>query len=121
MHSNSCAPLGVFINKDRYNRRWRQAQLLANTFWRRWLREYLPTLQQRQKWRKPRKNLKVKNLVLLVDSGCSRGQWPMAIVEEVFPDKHGIVRQVMVRTANSKFKRDVRKLCLLEGAEEVNA
>ena len=45
----------------------------------------------------------------------------MAIVEEVFPDKHGIVRQVMVRTANSKFRRDVRKLCLLEGAEEVNA
>ena len=73
MHSNSCAPLGVFINKDRYNRRWRQAQLLANTFWRRWLREYLPTLQQRQKWRKPKRNLKVKDLVLLADSGCSRG------------------------------------------------
>ena len=76
---------------------------------------------QRQKWHKPRKNIKVKDLMLLVDSGCSHGQWPMAVVEEVFPDKHGIVRQVMVRTANSKFKRDVHKLCLLERTKDVSA
>lgn len=118
LHSNSCLPPGVFVDKDRYSRRWRQAQLLANTFWKRWLREYLPTLQRRQKWLKPKRNLALKDLVLLVDKDCPRGKWPMAIVEEVFPDEKGVVRQVTVRTANGRLKRDIRKLCLLEGVEE---
>lgn len=41
----------------------------------------------------------------------------MAIVEEVLPDEHGTVRQVIVRTRSRKFKRDLRKLCMLEEAE----
>ena len=118
LHSNSCLPPGVFVDKDRYSRRWRQAQLLANTFWKRWLREYLPTLQRRQKWLKPKRNLALKDLVLLVDKDCPRGKWPMAIVEEVFPDEKGVLRQVTVRTANGRLKRDICKLCLLEGVEE---
>jgi transposase InsO family protein len=118
LHSNSCLPPGVFVDRDRYNRRWRQAQLLANTFWKRWIREYLPTLQRRQKWLKPRRNLSVKDLVLMVDKDFPRGRWPMAVVEEVFPDNRGIVRHVTVRTASGKFKRDVCKLCLLEGSDE---
>jgi hypothetical protein len=48
--------------------------VLANSFWKRWISEYLPTLQLRQKWRKQARNVQVKDLVLLVDSGCSRGQ-----------------------------------------------
>lgn len=118
LHSNSCIPPGVFVDRDRYNRRWRQAQLLANTFWKRWIREYLPTLQRRQKWLQQKRNLSVKDLVLLVDKDCPRGEWPMAVVEEVYPDDKGIVRHVMVRTAGGRFKRDARKLCLLEGVDE---
>ena len=114
LRSNSCLPLGVFVGADRFGRRWRQAQVLANSFWKRWISEYLPTLQLRQKWRKQARNVQVKDLVLLVDSGCPRGQWPMAIVEEVFPDEHGTVRQVIIRTRSGKFRRDVRKLCMLE-------
>lgn len=90
--------------------------MLANTFWKRWIGEYLPTLQQRQKWRKRKRNVQVKDLVLMVDGGCPRGQWPLAVVEEVFPDDEGTVRQVVVRTRNGKFRRDVRKLCVLEEA-----
>jgi hypothetical protein len=117
LHSNSCVPPGIFVDRDCYNRRWRQAQLLANTFWKRWLKEYLPTLQRRQKWLEPKRNLVVKDLVLLVDKDCQRGRWPMAVVEEVYPDEKGIVRHVTVRTTNGKFKRDVRQLCLLEGVD----
>ena len=120
LRSNSCLPTGVFVGEDRYSKRWRQAQLLANTFWKRWLGEYLPSLQQRQKWLKPRRNLKVKDLVLMVDKRCSRGQWPMAVVEKVFADKDGMVRQVMIRSNGGKFKRHVRELCLVEEAKEVD-
>ena len=118
LHSNACVPPGVFLDKDRYNKRWRQAQLLANTFWKRWLKEYIPTLQRRQKWLLPKKNLAVKDLVLLVDKDKPRGRWPLGVVEEVFSDEKGIVQRVMVRTANGNFRRDARQLCLLEGEVE---
>ena len=83
---------GVFVGADRFGRRWRQVKVLANSFWKRWISEYLPMLQLRQKWRKEVRNVKVNDLVLLVDSGCPRGRWPIAIVEEVLPDEHGTVR-----------------------------
>ena len=38
-------PPGEFVKEDIYSRkRWRQVQYLADLFWRRWTREYLPTL-----------------------------------------------------------------------------
>ena len=43
LRSNSCLT-GVFVGEDRYSKRWRQAQLLTNTFWKRWLGEYLSTI-----------------------------------------------------------------------------
>ena len=118
LRSNSCLPPGVFVGAERYSSRWRQAQLLANSFWKRWIAEYLPTLQKRQKWLKPRRNLKIKDLVLMADKKLPRGQWSMAIVEEVFPDENGNVREATVRTRHATFRRNVRQLCLLEGADD---
>ena len=98
------------------SKRWKQAHYLADVFWKRWIRKYLPALQLKQKWLCPRPSLAVGDLVLVVDEASPRGHWPKAVEQEVFPDKHGIVRQVLVRTASSVVRRDVRKLCLLEGA-----
>ena len=94
--------------------RWKHLHLLANEFWHRWTREYLPTLQERQKWLQPKPNFKVGDLVLLAKKNLSRGQWPKGLVEETFPDSEGMVRQVVVRIADGAYRRDVRKLCLLE-------
>ena len=47
---NGLLPPGVFDKRDLYFRKqWRQVQYLANVFWSRWIKEYLPTLQHRQK------------------------------------------------------------------------
>ena len=53
-------------------------------------------------------------MVIMKDSNAPRGQWPKSLVQEVFPDSDGVVRQVIVRTASGTYRRDVRKLCLLE-------
>ena len=66
------SPPGVFVERDIYRRRWRQVQYLADVFWRRWLREYLPTLQQRQKWLKTDRNLQVDDVVVIVDYASPR-------------------------------------------------
>lgn len=40
-------PPDMVDDSDKSSRkRWRQAQLLANHYWKRWLREYIPSLQE---------------------------------------------------------------------------
>ena len=91
-------PPGVFQKTDLYSRRyWRQANYLADTFWRSWLSEYLPTLQQRSKWLTPKENLKENDLVLVSDDNVPRGQWPLGIVTEVMPGADGLVRAAKVK------------------------
>ena len=49
-----------------------QVQHLPDTFWRRWIREYLPKLQQRQTWFQKKRNFAVGDVVLIVDDNCPR-------------------------------------------------
>ena len=104
------------VNNQYRGKGWRQAQYLADIFWKRWIREYLhvPTLQVRKKWLKKRPKLAVGDYVLLVDENCPRGRWPKGVIQEVFPDRHRVDRHVTVKTATMSLRRDIRKLCLLE-------
>ena len=50
LRSNSTLPPGLFRKEELYSRRrWRQVQYLSDVFCRRWLKEYLPSLQERQR------------------------------------------------------------------------
>ena len=67
LKSSESYPPGIFSKADSYcKRRWRQIQYLADLFWKRWVREYLPTLQQRQKWFTPKRNIQENDIVLIV-------------------------------------------------------
>ena len=114
---DSDQPLGTFIKPDGYRRSWKLVQSLADQFWSKWLKSYLPILQGRQKWFDVCRNLAVGDIVLIVNENCKRGNWPKAIVQEIFRDKEGLVRRARVGTAGSSVTRDVRKLCLIEGAQ----
>ena len=93
-------------------RRWRYIQYLADEFWKRWSKEYITLLQERQKWLKPKRNVTVGDLVLLVDN-APRNAWAMGRVEGVEEDKRGLVRVARVRTQNSTLHRPVHKLVLV--------
>ena len=93
---------------------WRQVQYLADVFWKRWLREYLPSLQLRSKWTKKTPNLKANELVLVVDSSVPRGHWPLAVIESVKLSGDGLVRSVDVRTATGVKRRPITSLVRLE-------
>ena len=112
-------PPEIISENDRYNRKkWRQAQLLANHYWKRWLREYLPSLQERGKWNQPQRNVQVNDLVLIADDNLPRNTWPMGRIVDVFPGNDGLVRTVDVRAKNSVYRRPVAKICLLEAADD---
>ncbi|XP_060584000.1 uncharacterized protein LOC132740165 [Ruditapes philippinarum] len=79
LKSNTCIPGGIFRKEDTYaKRRWRQAQYLADIFWKRWIREYIPTLQSRQKWLRPQRDIREGDIVLVAQENIPRGQWPLA-------------------------------------------
>ena len=104
-----------FQDRDLHSRKqWRRGQILSNHFWARWLREYLPLLQERKKWILRRRNLAVNDLVLVVTENAPCGHWLLGRVTKVFPGKDGLVRTAEVKTKNSTLLRPISKLCLLE-------
>ena len=115
---NQGLPPGIFCSADNYSRRrWRQIQYLSNVFWKRWVREYLPLLQERQKWLRRQRNLAVGDIVLLVDK-MPRNTWLMGRVINIHKDAKGLVRVVTVMTKTSTLQRPVDKLCLILEADE---
>ena len=107
-----------FLGKDEqvnvYGRRWRQVQSLASQFWSRWRREYLPDLQIRQKNSVPQANVKVDDLVLLLDDQSPRSKWPLGRIEEVIEGRDGLIRTVRVRTQKGCYARPITKIVSLE-------
>jgi hypothetical protein len=93
-------------------------QTLANEAWTRFTREYLPTLQTREKWRQDERNTRIGDLVMLMLPNAPRGIWPTGKVVQVFPDQHGYVRSVTVRLPQGDYRRPVTRCCLLEAAQE---
>ena len=108
-------PPGVLEDSEISSRKqWKRGQVLACHFWARWIREYLPLLQARTKWLTPKRNLKVNDLVLVVDAGLPRSHWSLGRVTKVFPGKDGLVRTAEIKTQTSNLVRPITKLCLLE-------
>ena len=66
--------------------------------------------------RRERPPLKVGDIVLISEDNVKRGNWPLAIVEEVHKGKDGLIRTSTLRTKLGKRRRPVQKLYLLEEA-----
>ncbi|VDO90130.1 unnamed protein product [Schistosoma curassoni] len=99
-----------------YNKGWKEAQRQTTAFWNRWIEEYLPTLQTRDRWLDVHKNLQPGDLVLVSNVKMNRGLWPKAIFEQVSYVLDGRVRTAKLRTSSEEIVRGVRSLCLLEEA-----
>lgn len=112
-------PPGVFSGEQlSLRRRWRRAQQLAEHFWKRWHKEYLPTLIKRGKWSREGRRIQVGDVVLVAENNTPRGRWPLARVVKVFPGSDGRVRTVKLKTKNGTYVRPVVKLCVLEGSDQ---
>ena len=86
----------------------------VNNFWKVWKKNYLSTLLQRQKWRSTTNNLKMDDLVILVDDLKHRDLWSLGRINDV-DEEVSHVRKVGIRLANGKQTyRDRSKIVLLE-------
>ena len=108
-----------FVQRDMsLRRRWRHSQFLADQFWGRWRRKYVPHLIERSKWRNIRSNIRRGDLVLIVEDNVPRGQWRLGRVIAPIASADGLVRSAEVVTKTGSYVRAVGKLALLQAHNE---
>ena len=98
-------------------KRWHLCQLLTHHFWKRWLLEYLSTLQKIYKWQYPTKGVVPGDVVLIIEKGIVPMKWPMARIIKTYPGEDGVTRVVDIKTAKGIYRRPVHKLAPLISME----
>ncbi|KAJ8010154.1 hypothetical protein DPEC_G00072030 [Dallia pectoralis] len=111
-------PAGEYDLKDLYCKQWKQVQVLADVFWKRWRQEYLVLIQPRRKWHADKPNLSEGDVVLLRDTQVRRNEWPVGVVVNAIPSK---VCKVDVRVnrqgTQREYSRPVSEVVLLVKGE----
>ena len=98
---------GPYSKGDIYQRRWRHAQFIADCFWKRWMKQYLPLLRLRQKWLQPRRDIAVGDVVL-IEEPTPRKHWPLAVVTKTFQSRDGRIRSAELKTQYSIVTRPLK-------------
>lgn len=94
-------------------KRWQVVQQFSQHIWARWQKEYLYTLQERNKWVNPKKNIEVNDLVVIHEDNLPPLSWKFGRVLSVSPGTDGIVRVVHLKTASGHLSRPVTKVSVL--------
>lgn len=100
--------------------RWKLVDQCHQAFWRRWSNEYLTTLQQRSKWSGSVPNLKINDMVVVIDNQCPPLSWRLDRITEVLPGADSTVRVARVLTSTGQITRPAVKLVLLPVDQLVN-
>ena len=91
-------------------KRWNLCQRLTHNIWDKWSQDYLRQLQQLQRWKHPKRTVRVGDVVLLKDNELFHRSWPLARVEEVHTGSDRLVRVVRLRTERGIYKRAITRL-----------
>ncbi|XP_008179961.1 uncharacterized protein LOC103308419 [Acyrthosiphon pisum] len=81
--------------------RWTLVQQIQLHFWQRWQKEYLQTMQTRNKWQRPNQDLAVDDLVIIKEP-IPPLTWSTARVVKIYPGEDNVVRVADVKLANGK-------------------
>ena len=73
---------------------------LVEGFWKRWIKEYFPSLLVRSKWHTSKRNVKVGDIVLIQDTTLGKSKWKIGRISNVYPGSDDKVRNVDVEYKN---------------------
>ncbi|KFD55984.1 hypothetical protein M513_03108 [Trichuris suis] len=96
------------------SKHWCYAQWIADRFWQRWRKEYLPTLQHRSKWIKDNPNLEIGDVAAIVEPQMPRGHWPLGRITQVIKCPDGRVRIATVKGKSRSYVRPITRLAIME-------
>ena len=108
------APDSVDETEFQPKKRWRRVQELISHFWRRWLKEWLPSQNVRSRWNEEKRDLKVGDVVLAISSDLPRAHWPLGRITEIYQGKDNHVRVAKVQVGQNSLLRPVNKLIHLD-------
>lgn len=117
LDSSSGAPLSFnFENRDLLSQAdWKKALRLADHFWNRWVKEYLPILQPRHnhKLNGQFQSYNIGHPVFIADNNLPRGMWSRGRISAVYPGRDEIVRVADVQTNAGTLRRPIRKIVVI--------
>lgn len=113
--SSGMKQLGEFNDECEVLRQnWHKAQQFANTFWRRWMKEYLPTLCRRTKWISSNAKEPLIGDIVIIVGEEKRNDWPKGKILDVHRGRDKKVRSVTVQLSTGIYVRPVSKIAILD-------
>ena len=112
-------PPVIFTKPDLYSKKNGDVcSISKRSFWHRCRKEFLQSLQTRQKWNDKKRNFEVGNIVILQEQDCQHNQWPLSRIIGVDADRKDDVRSVTLRFADSNngnqtLRKAITKIVLL--------
>lgn len=118
--SNGTKPLADLRDVDEnklFKKMWITAEQITKRFWRKWMREYLPTLARRTKWFSKPEPIRVGDIVVIAEESQPVRYWPKGKIIEVYEGSDGQVRSAKVKTCYGTYRKPAVKLAVLDVSE----
>jgi len=100
------------INDNRLSR-WQLVQSMQEQILCSWAKDYLHSLQVRNKWATSPENIKINDLDIVSNPQFPPSRWKLARVVQVHPGSDGHIRVMTLRTACGHYKRPITQICKL--------
>lgn len=117
-------PAGPFKEYTSIKQRHAFIQSIVDSFWKRWQRDFFPSLIIRQKWHVQKRNVCMGDIVLIKDCGAIRGTWKLGKIVKLHDNADKLIRNVDVQykcNIDDKLitvKRAVQNLVVILPVEE---
>ncbi|XP_075160007.1 uncharacterized protein LOC142233105 [Haematobia irritans] len=93
--------------------KWTKLKALHHQFAIRWKEDYLKAMHKRYKWKSPTPNLKIDDLVVVIDDLLPPYEWLLGRITKTYSGSDTKVRVADIRTASGTITRPIAKLCYL--------
>jgi hypothetical protein len=109
-------PEPKILEKLEFSDVWIRRKRILNSFWKKWIKDYLEQLSVNKRWTKPETiNLKVGDIVIIKPETIKKNQWNLGRIIEVVKNDVDIVNKVKTKpTSGPTLLRTVRQVALLE-------
>jgi hypothetical protein len=95
-------------------KKWKAIHSMLNKFWDMFKQNNMPKLRNKKKWKELNPNLCEGDIVLEVDKDVPRGEWCLAIIQEIIPSLDKNVHKVWIKNSAGLFIRPITQVCSLE-------
>ena len=97
-------------DRPHYRKFFKNTEIYVDNIWTRWLKEYAPTLNKREKWHSSSRSVSVGDLVWILDPSSPRGLYPLARILSLHFGDDGVARSALIKTKTGLYTRPLVKV-----------